>query len=51
MTSREKEMAAIKKEIAKLEERLEYLSILPDSIPEDVLLFSFDDFPRDKKNC
>lgn len=49
MTSREKEMAAIKKEIAKLEERLEYLSILPDSIPEDILLFSFEDFPRDKK--
>lgn len=45
MTARQKEMAAIKEQIAKLEERLEYLSKLPDSTIEDELLCSFDDFP------
>ena len=49
MTLREKEMDAIKKQIAKLEERLEYLSNLPVTTIEDETLFSFDDFPRDKK--
>lgn len=49
MTLREKEMDAIKKQIAKLEERLEYLSNLPDTTIEDETLFSFDDFPRDKR--
>lgn len=44
MTARQKEMAAIKEQIAKLEERLEYLSKIPDTI-EDELLISFDDFP------
>ena len=45
MTARQKEMAAIKEQISKLEERLEYLSKLSDSTIEDELLCSFDDFP------
>ena len=45
MTKRQKEMAAIKEEISKLEKRLEYLSKLPDTNIEDELLCSFDDFP------
>lgn len=46
MTARQKEMSAIKEQIAKLEERLEYLSKLPESTIEEEFLYSFEDFPR-----
>ena len=45
MTARQKEMAAIKEQIKKLEERIEYLSKLPDTTLEDELLCSLEDFP------
>ena len=49
MTARQKEINKIKNQIKKLEERLEYLSKLPDSTIEDEFLCSFNDFPQNHK--